>query len=92
MSFNLARFFFFQCSGPDIADPTKHRTDLLTPCSPGAPGAIEMNWMDIEPDRLLEPAVTMQDMMKSLQNSKPSVNDEDLERMTKFTVDFGQEG
>ena len=48
--------------------------------------------MDIEADRLLEPAVTMADMMKSLQNSKPSVNDEDLERMTKFTEDFGQEG
>ena len=82
----------FQCAGPDINDPTKYRTDLLTPCSPGAPGAVEMNWMDIEADRLLEPAVTMADMMKSLQNSKPSVNDEDLERMTKFTEDFGQEG
>jgi hypothetical protein len=33
--------------------------DLLTPCSPGCPGAIEMTWMDVEGDKLFEPPVTM---------------------------------
>lgn len=33
--------------------------DLLTPCSPGDPGAIEMTWMDVPGDKLLEPVVCM---------------------------------
>ncbi len=33
--------------------------DLLTPCSPGAPGAIEMTWTQVDGDKLLEPVVTM---------------------------------
>lgn len=32
------------------------------------------------------------DMMRSLRNSKPTVNDEDLNKLKKFTEDFGQEG
>ena len=83
---------FRNVSGPDRDDPTKIRHDYLEPCSPGSPGAFEMNWMDIDGDKLLEPPVTMKDMMKSIESSKPSVNDEDLEKMTKFTADFGQEG
>lgn len=31
-------------------------------------------------------------MLKSLSTSKPTVNDEDLKKLTKFTTDFGQEG
>ena len=45
---------------PDRNDPNTMRSDYLTPCSPGAPGATEMNWMDIEPDLLFEPYVSMQ--------------------------------
>uniref|UniRef100_A0A671RT66 vesicle-fusing ATPase n=1 Tax=Sinocyclocheilus anshuiensis TaxID=1608454 RepID=A0A671RT66_9TELE len=33
--------------------------DLLTPCSPGDPDAIEMTWMDVPSDKLLEPIVCM---------------------------------
>lgn len=33
--------------------------DLLTPCSPGDPGAMEMTWMDVPGDKLLEPVVCM---------------------------------
>lgn len=33
--------------------------DLLTPCSPGDPTAIEMTWMDVPSDKLLEPIVCM---------------------------------
>ena len=33
--------------------------DLLTPCSPGAPGAIEMDWSKVPGDKLLEPVVSM---------------------------------
>lgn len=33
--------------------------DLLTPCSPGDPGATEMTWMEVPSDKLMEPIVCM---------------------------------
>lgn len=32
------------------------------------------------------------DMLRSLANTKPTVNEQDLEKLKKFTEDFGQEG
>uniref|UniRef100_A0A3P9KK62 vesicle-fusing ATPase n=1 Tax=Oryzias latipes TaxID=8090 RepID=A0A3P9KK62_ORYLA len=66
--------------------------DLLTPCSPGDPGAMEMAWMEVPGDRLLEPIVCMADMLRSVGSTKPTVNEQDLEKLKKFTEDFGQEG
>lgn len=66
--------------------------DMLTPCSPGDPNALEMTWVDVPGDKLLEPIVGMNDMKRSLTNTKPTVNDQDLEKLKKFTEDFGQEG
>merc|ERR1712088_536208 len=43
---------FCRVTQPDRDDPNQMRTDYLTPCSPGAAGAIEMNWMTIEPELL----------------------------------------
>jgi vacuolar protein-sorting-associated protein 4 len=45
--------------GPSRTDPNVIVDDLLTPCSPGCPGATEMTWMDVEGDKLFEPPVTM---------------------------------
>ena len=33
--------------------------EKLTPCSPDIPGAIEMNWMQVPEDSLLEPKIEM---------------------------------
>jgi len=83
---------FRYVQGPSRTDPNVIVDDLLTPCSPGCPGAIEMTWMDVEGDKLFEPPVTMSDMMRSLATSKPTVNDEDMAKLEKFKEDFGQEG
>lgn len=83
---------FKRVSGPSRKDPNVILHDLLTPCSPGESGAIEMSWTDIEGDKLQEPVMTMQDIMLSLSRTKPTVNDEDLKQLKKFTNDFGQEG
>jgi vacuolar protein-sorting-associated protein 4 len=64
----------------------------LQPCSPGAPGAIEMTWMDVDSKDLKEPIVTMNDFRRSLKSVKPSVNMADIEKQEKFTQEFGQEG
>uniref|UniRef100_A0AAX7TEG5 vesicle-fusing ATPase n=1 Tax=Astatotilapia calliptera TaxID=8154 RepID=A0AAX7TEG5_ASTCA len=66
--------------------------DLLTPCSPGEPNSIEMTWMEVPGEKLLEPVVSMADMLRSQSNTKPTVNEQDLEKLKKFTEDFGQEG
>lgn len=78
--------------GPSRDDPNVIVDDLLTPCSPGEAGAMEMTWEQVPSDRLFEPVVSMRDVMRSLADSKPSVNDEDLDKLRKFTEDFGQEG
>ena len=78
--------------GPSRDDPSVMVNDLLTPCSPGTAGAFEMSWVDVPGDKLYEPVVTMQDMLKSLGSQKKTVNDEDLEKLQKFTDDFGQDG
>jgi vacuolar protein-sorting-associated protein 4 len=50
---------FRRIRGPSRTDPDIFVDDLLTPCSPGCAGAIEMTWMDVEGDKLFEPPVTM---------------------------------
>lgn len=83
---------FRRVRGPSRADPNQIVDDLLTPCSPGAPGALEMSWMDVPGDKLLEPVVSMSDLLMSLSTQKATVNSDDLKKLEKFTDDFGQEG
>ncbi|UYV76019.1 VPS4A [Cordylochernes scorpioides] len=53
---------FRRVRGPSRKNPGVIEEDLLTPCSPGTPGAIEMTWMDVPSDKLLDPPVTMEVM------------------------------
>ncbi|POI27198.1 hypothetical protein CIB84_009052, partial [Bambusicola thoracicus] len=82
---------FKKVKGPSVSNPNT-MVDLFTPCSPGDPEAEEMTWMDVPGDKLLEPKVSMADMLRSLASTKPTVNEQDLEKLKKFTEDFGQEG
>uniref|UniRef100_A0A3Q2UJB9 vesicle-fusing ATPase n=1 Tax=Fundulus heteroclitus TaxID=8078 RepID=A0A3Q2UJB9_FUNHE len=50
---------FKRVRGPSISDPNTIIDDLLTPCSPGDPNAIEMTWMEVPGEKLLEPVVSM---------------------------------
>ncbi|XP_026472615.1 vacuolar protein sorting-associated protein 4A [Ctenocephalides felis] len=83
---------FKYVTGPSPTDRSTIVNDLLTPCSPGDDGAMEMTWVDVQGDKLFEPPVTMSDMLRSLATSKPTVNDEDMVKLDKFAQDFGQEG
>lgn len=78
--------------GPSPQNPEVIADDLLTPCSPGDPGAREMTWMQVPGEKLLEPVVNLPDMLRSLATSKPTVNSADLKKFEDFTRDFGQEG
>ena len=83
---------FRKVRGPSRDDPNNIVDDLLEPCSPGAPGAIAMTWMDVPGPKLKEPVVTFKDIMMSLATQRPSVSDADIQQHEKFTADFGQEG
>nr|XP_036222173.1 vacuolar protein sorting-associated protein 4B isoform X2 [Bactrocera oleae] len=83
---------FKRVTGPSPTNKEIIVDDLLVACSPGDDGATEMSWMDVPSDKLFEPPVTMRDMLKSLSRTKPTVNDDDLVKLRKFTEDFGQEG
>jgi len=83
---------FVRCSGPSRSDPAVIVHDLLTPCSPGTPGALEMTWLDVPSDKLLEPVVSINDMRRSLATQKPTVNAADLKKLDDFRNDFGQDG
>ncbi|KAK6302714.1 hypothetical protein J4Q44_G00270690 [Coregonus suidteri] len=83
---------FKRVRGPSRDNPNILVDDLLTPCSPGDPNGIEMTWMEVPGEKLCEPVVCMSDMLRSLTSTKPTVNDQDLVKLKKFTEDFGQEG
>uniref|UniRef100_A0A8D0SBN8 vesicle-fusing ATPase n=1 Tax=Sus scrofa TaxID=9823 RepID=A0A8D0SBN8_PIG len=82
---------FKKVCGPSRTNPSIMIDDLLTPCSPGDPEAMEMTWMDVPGDKLLEPVVCMSDMLRSLATTRPTVNADDLLKVKKFSEDFGQE-
>jgi vacuolar protein-sorting-associated protein 4 len=62
------------------------------PCSPGDLEAVEMTWMNINGDDLLEPPVSKRHFMQSIKTTRPSVNKSDLDKYIQWTKDFGQEG
>jgi len=79
-------------SGPSPTDPNVTVTDLLTPCSPGDPNAVEMSWTEVDSAKLKEPVVTFSDFQKSLRTTRPTVNQKDLDRYIEWTTEYGQEG
>lgn len=70
----------------------KDGKERLTPCSPGDRGAMEMTWEDVDPDKLLEPALTLKDFERAIKNSRPTVSKEDIQKSQEWTNEFGSEG
>ncbi|XP_071959031.1 vacuolar protein sorting-associated protein 4-like isoform X2 [Antedon mediterranea] len=83
---------FRRVRGPSHDDPNVMVDDLLEPCSPGSQGAFEMKWTDVPGDKLFEPPVSMNDVRKSLANTRPTVKKEDLKTTQEFLSSFGIEG
>lgn len=64
----------------------------LTPCSPGAPGAIEKAWTDVESDQLEEPRLSLSDFIKAIEVNRKTVSDADVRKHIEFTTESGGEG
>lgn len=79
-------------SGPSPTDPGVTVDDLWTPCSGGDAGAQAMTWMEVDGSKLLPPLATLNDFLRSIESTKPSVNHEDVTKQMAWTHEFGQEG
>ncbi len=60
-----------------------------TPCSPGAQGAKEMSWSEIESDELLEPPLKVADFLRSLETTRPTVSASDIKKHEDWTKESG---
>ncbi|KAL8892444.1 MAG: hypothetical protein Q9192_005610 [Flavoplaca navasiana] len=65
--------------------------EKLTPCSPGDKGALEMNWTDVDSEKLLEPPLVLKDFVKAVKGARPTVSQEDIKRSAEWTAEFGSE-
>lgn len=70
---------------------TQDGAEKLTPCSPGAPGAMEMTWVDVDPEALLEPPLELKDFVKAVKMSRPTVSKADIQKSDDWTKEFGSE-
>ena len=66
--------------------------EKLTPCSPGDAGAMEMTWVDVESEKLLEPPLVLKDFVRAVKGARPTVSGSDLQRNADWTAEFGSEG
>lgn len=64
----------------------------VTPCSPGAAGAIEKTWTDINSEDLLEPLLSIRDFEKAIQVNRPTVSQADIQKHIAFTNESGGDG
>ncbi|KYF40219.1 putative vacuolar protein sorting-associated protein vps4, partial [Toxoplasma gondii TgCatPRC2] len=56
------------------------------------PSKVEMRLMEVPPNRLLPPELSMEDFIAVLRNARPSVSEEDIRRHEEWTRRFGVEG
>ena len=78
---------FKRLTGPSPLDPNVSVDDLLTPCSPGDEGAMEMDWMSVPHGKLVVPPVD--DYVTSVEATRPTVQQKDLERYEEWTRELG---
>lgn len=70
----------------------KDGKNMWTPCSPGAPGATEMDMMSVIPDELLAPDVLAIDFDVALERTKSSISKDQLKAHDDWTEQFGMDG
>jgi vacuolar protein-sorting-associated protein 4 len=53
---------------------------------------MEMNWTEVDSDKLKEPELTLKDFIKAIKASRPTVSQEDIKKSEEWTNEFGSEG
>ena len=63
-----------------------------TPCAPSDPAALKKTMMDLQGNKLHLGDITVEDFLKVLSKTKPSVSEEDIVQHVEWTHKFGLEG
>ncbi|KAI5459626.1 P-loop containing nucleoside triphosphate hydrolase protein [Mariannaea sp. PMI_226] len=66
--------------------------EWYTPCGPRDAGAEAMRWSKVPAKQLKEPSLTIEDLYKAVENTKPSVGKEEIEKCAEWTTLYGVEG
>ncbi len=53
---------------------------------------MEMTWVDVASEHLLEPPLVLKDFVKAVKGARPTVSGQDLKRNAEWTAEFGSEG
>ncbi|KAH7831334.1 Vacuolar protein sorting 4F (Vps4F) [Monocercomonoides exilis] len=72
-----------------VRDADGTTTEKWVGVSPAEPGAVAMNFMSIPSKELCAPPVTLEDMLSSLMQIRPSVKPIDAERCERWAKEFG---
>lgn len=75
---------FKKTAGSSPNDENTIVDDLFVPCDANDAEAIEMSWTEIASEKLCIPPATMDDVLSSLSNTKPTVDKLYVEKLNKF--------
>jgi len=53
---------------------------------------MEMDWTQVDAEKLLEPDLELRDFKRAVQASRPTVSEIDLQKNAEWTAEFGSEG
>jgi vacuolar protein-sorting-associated protein 4 len=60
-----------------------------TPCSPSNEDAVPMTWREVPSNQLLEPPLTTDDFLLSLESTRPTVTIADIKLHEEWTMNYG---
>ena len=72
-------------------DTPEGEVTKITPCSPGAEGAVEKTWTDVNSEDLLEPLLGLKDFEQAIGVNRPTVTQADIAKHIAFTEQMGIE-
>lgn len=75
---------FCKKSAPSPDNPDVILDDFYIPCLPDAKNAIKMTYMEVPEDKFLDPVVTMDDFLEAVNNTQPSVSEEEIKKFLQF--------
>lgn len=70
----------------------KQIDNMVTPCSSTDPNAFEATWMEVPGDKIHAPNVMYNDFLRAIDNTRPTVTEEDLVKYVDWTEKFGVNG
>lgn len=64
----------------------------IEPSQCGEPGAFQKSLLELDGTKVAVPKVTIEHVKRAIKNCKRTVSQSDIDRINKFTREFGMEG